>query len=122
MQKPMMATGPSYLELVDRGLGVLHHGVPVRVGDELARAGDLVGRVAALEALLGAIEQRRRDRRVAFLRQPIADVADVVVDAEDFLNDHDAAFGRSRRISAIGAQLMAVVCGQSEMFTQAYLL
>src|SRR5216684_7217038 len=40
------------LELVDRGLHVLEHRAPIRIGDELARIGNLVRRIAAFEILL----------------------------------------------------------------------
>ena len=108
MQKPMMATGPCLLELVDRGLRVVHHRAPVRIGDELARVGDLVRRIAAFEVLALTVEQCRRDRGIAFRGEPVADRADVVIDAEDFLDDYDAAFGGAGRIGAIGAQLKLV--------------
>ena len=93
MQKPMMPTGPSFLSVVDRGLHVAQHRAPIRIGDELARVGDLVGRVAAFEIRLLAVEHRRSERGVAFAGQPVADRADVMIDAEDFLNDDDAALG-----------------------------
>ena len=79
---------------------------------------DLRRRVAALEVLLRAIEQRRRHRGVAFVGEAVADRADVLVDAENFLNDDDAALRRARRIGAIGAELMAVGGGQCELLTQ----
>ena len=118
----MMATGPDAFELVDRRLGVAHHRAPIRIGDEFARIGDLVGRVAAFEILGLPVEQGRRHGGVAFAREPVADRADVMVDAEDFLNDHDAALGRARGIGAIGAQLELVGGREREMLTQGDLL
>ena len=82
---------------------VAQHRTPIGVGDEFARIGDLVRRIAAFEVLLLTVEQRRRYRRVAFAREPVADRADVVIDAEDFLNDHDAPLGGAGRIGTIGA-------------------
>src|SRR5262249_30753261 len=107
---------------VDRSLRVLEHRVPVRIGDELACVSDLVGREAAFEILLGAIEQGGRDRGVAFLRKPVTDSANVMIDAKYLLNDHDAALGRTRGIGAISAQVVAVAGGEREVLTQVFLL
>ena len=122
MQKPMMATGPTPLSFVDCRLSVAHHRTPIGIGDELARIGDLVRRVAALEVLRLPVEQRRRNRGIAFAGQPVADRANVMIDAEDFLNDHDAALGRARRVGAISAQLKLVGGREREMLTQVDLL
>src|SRR4051794_13048430 len=84
--------------------------------------GDLVRRIAALKPFLGTIEQRRRDRVVAFLGEPIADRADMMIDAKDFLNNDDAALGRAFGIGAIRSQLVLVVRGEGEMLTQVDLL
>jgi hypothetical protein len=84
--------------------------------------GDLVRRVAALEILSLPVEQGRRHGGVALAGQPIADRADVMIDAEDFLDDHDAALGGARRVGAIGAQLK-LVCGcEREVLAQGDLL
>src|SRR5262249_15862051 len=48
------------LELVDRRLRVALHRAPIGVGDEFARIGDLVRRIAGLEVLFLTVEQRRR--------------------------------------------------------------
>ena len=105
MQKPMMPTGPSFLSSLIAASVSLHHRVPIGLGDEVARVLDLVRRVAAFEILLRAVEQRRRHRGIAFAREPVADRADVMIDAENFLNDDDAALRRAGRIGAIGAEL-----------------
>src|SRR5262249_47390990 len=110
------------LAFVNRRLSVLEHRIPVRIGNELARVGDLIRRVAALEALLAAIEQGRRDRRVAFLGEPVTGGADVMIDAKNLLNDHDSALGRTGGIGAIGAQLVAVAGGEREVLAQVFLL
>ena len=96
------------LQLVDRGLHVAQHRAPVGIGDEFARIGDLVGRVAAFEIGLLAVEHRGRQRRIALAGQPVAHRADVMIDAEDFLNDDDAALGLAGRVGAIGAELEIV--------------
>src|SRR5262249_26600741 len=51
---------PFLLELVDRRLRVAQHRAPIGIGDEFARIGDLVRRIAGFEVLLLTIEQRRR--------------------------------------------------------------
>src|SRR5215510_3915574 len=109
------------LEFVNRRLSVLEHRIPIRTGNELARVGDLIRRVAALEALLAAIEQGRRDRGVAFLGEPVTDGANVMIDAKNLLNDHDSALGRTGGVGAIGAQLVAVAGGEREMLAQVFL-
>ena len=93
------------LELFDRGVGVAHHRVPVGLGDEGARLLDLGRRVAGLEILLRAVEQRRRHRGIAIAGEVVADLADVLVDAENLLDDDDAALRRAGRIGPIGAEL-----------------
>ena len=90
----MIADRPAFLEFVDRGLNVAQHRAPIRIGDEFARIGDLVGRVAGFEIRLLAVEHRRRQRRIAFAGETVADRADVMIDAENFLNDDDAALRR----------------------------
>ena len=69
---------------------------------------DLGGRVAAFEIGLDAVENRRRNRGIALRREPVAQVADVMVDAEYFLNDHDCALRLARRIGAVAAELEAI--------------
>ena len=113
-----MPTGPTDFSSSIAGLRVAHHRIPVWIGDELARIGDVVGRIAALEVLGLPVEQRGRDRRIAFLRELVGDGADVLVDAEDFLDDHHAALGRAGRVGAIGAQLELVGGREREMLTQ----
>ena len=102
-----MAAGP-LLRLVNRGLHVAQHRAPIRIGDELAGIGDFVRRISALEIRLLAIEQRRRNGRIAIGGEAIAHRPDVMIDAKDFLNDDDAALGRPARVGAIGAELEAV--------------
>jgi hypothetical protein len=51
--------------------------------------------------LLDAIEQRRRNGEVAVGRVSVADTPDVAVDAEDLLDDDEAATRRALRIGAI---------------------
>src|SRR5512139_54049 len=99
---------PILLQFVDGGLRVLEHRPPIRVGDVFARIGDLVRRIAAFEVLLLSVEQRRRNRGIAYAREPVADRPNVVIDAEDLLDDYDAAFGRAGRVGAIGTQLKLV--------------
>jgi hypothetical protein len=90
--------------------------------DELARLGDLVGRVAGLEVAHGAVEQGRRQRHVTRLRDTIADRADVVIHPEDLLNHHDAAPGLAARVGPIGAKLVAVGCNKCKWHSHRDLL
>src|SRR5262245_34718279 len=96
------------LERRDRRGGVAQHGVPVRVGDELARLLDLLGRIAGLEVAHLAVEQRRRHGDVAFGREAVAHAADVMIDAENFLDDHHPADGLAARFGAIGTKAVAI--------------
>ena len=59
-------------------------------------------------ATRAAIEQSRRDGRITVGRDTVADGADVMIDAEDFLNDDDAALGCATGFGAVGAELEAV--------------
>ena len=51
------------------------------------------------------LEDGRRDREIAFRREPVRDLADVRVDAKDFLDDHNAAARIAGRIGAPGPNL-----------------
>ena len=50
--------------------------------------------------------------------EPVADRADVVIDAENFLDDDHGALRRAGRIGAIGAELELVCGSQRELLTQ----
>ena len=63
--------------------------------------------VAELDALLDAVEQRRRADRIAGGGETVRHVAHVVVDAEDLLDDDDA-LGRAGRTGGIGGKREAV--------------
>ena len=80
--------------------------------------GDLVGRIAALEIAHEAVEHRRRHRHIAERRQPVADRADVVIDAENLLHHDQAALRRAFRIGAVGAERMLVGGGECELLAQ----
>ena len=89
-------------------MSVAQHGAPIRVGDEFARIRDFIGTIAAFEILLLTIEQGRRQRSITFAREPVANRPDVMIDAENFLDDHNAAFCRARWIGPVGTQLKFV--------------
>ena len=105
------------LHRVDGGLGVKQHRRPVGIGDELARHRDLFGRIAALEVGFDAIEDRRRDGDIAVAGDTVADRANVVIDAEDFLNHHHRRLGRACRVGAIAAQLKVIRSGQFDILS-----
>src|SRR5258705_2916544 len=102
---------------IDRGLGVTQHLGPVGICDELARVGYFIRRVAALEIRLDAVEDRRRNRDIAGACQPVADRADVVIDAKDFLDHDDGRLGRASGIGAIGAQFESVRSRQCDVLS-----
>ena len=93
MQKPITPTGPIDFHFVDAGLDVEQHFRPVDLGDVGARMRDLVGRIAGLEIAHEAVEQGGRHRDIAFRREPVADIADMAVDAEYLLPTTIAPFG-----------------------------
>ena len=92
--------------------------IPVEIAEIAARIRDLVRRVAAFEVAHETVEYRRRHRHVTKRGEPVADRADVMVDAENLLDDHHAALRLALRIGAIGAELMLVVGGECELFAQ----
>ena len=51
------------------------------------------------------VEKARRQRDVAVGRELVGDGSDVVIDAEDLLDDDDATLGGTRRNSKVGADL-----------------
>ena len=79
-----------------------------------ARSSISAGRIAAFEIGLIAVEDRRRDRDVTERGKAVADRADVMIDAENFLDDDHAALRRAGRIGAIGAELESVRSGECE--------
>ena len=54
------------------------------------------------------IEQSRCYGDVALAGETVAHRANVMIDAENFLNDDDAALGCPARLSAIGAEFEAI--------------
>jgi hypothetical protein len=99
-------------DVLDRRVSVAQHGVPIGLGDELAGVLDFRRGVAAFEIGLRAVEQGGRHSDVAIGGKTVANRADVLVDAEDFLDDDDATLRRALRIGAIGAELVAVGGGE----------
>ncbi len=79
---------------------------------------DFVGRIAGLEIAHEAVEQRRRHRDITLRREPVADIADMAVDAEYLLRDHHRALRLAGRVGAIGAERVAVAGGEREMLAQ----
>src|ERR1700733_7964799 len=108
--------------VVDRRLNVLHHRSPIGTSDELAGIGDFVGRVAAFEIRMLSVEDCGRNRRIALSGETVADRANVMVDAEYFLNDDDPALRGSARFGTISAQLEIVRGDKRKMLTQDYVL
>ena len=79
---------PVLAEPVLGGGRVAHEGVEVRIGDEFPGLLDLFLAVAGFEAGLGAVEEGGCQRHVAGVGEPVAHLADVLVHAEDLLDDN----------------------------------
>ena len=79
---------------------------------------DLVGRIAAFEVAHEAVEHGRRHRHKPKRGEPVANRADVMIDAENFLHHDQAALRRALRIGAIGTELMLVRGGEFKLLTQ----
>src|SRR6185503_11241176 len=75
-------------------------------------------RVAALEIAHEAVEHRRRHGRIAERGQPVAHRSDVMIDAENLLHHHHAAFDGALRVGAVSAELMLVAGGERELLAQ----
>ena len=86
-------------------------------GDEFPRIRDFIRRIAALKIRLGAIEDRRRDRDIAFGREAVAHRADMVIDAENFLDHHDGRLRLAGGVGAIGTEFETVRSRQFKVFS-----
>ena len=64
--------------------------------------------IGQFDAALGAVEDRRGERGVAGPGETIRDRLDVMIDAEDFLDDDDAALGPTGRRRLVGADRRSV--------------
>src|SRR3977135_3083886 len=80
--------------------------------------GGLVGRVAAFEIRLNAIEHRRRDREISQRGEAIAHRANVMIDAKNLLDHHQAALRLPLRLRAISTELETVRSGEVDFRTQ----
>src|SRR5262249_22804205 len=92
----------------DRRFDVLHRLVEAEFGHVLAAFGDGVGRVAQLHAGPDMVEEARRKGEIALLGELVGHRLDVMVDPEDFLDDHDTALGRAGREGEVGADFAAL--------------
>ena len=64
-----------------------------------------------MEIWLDAVEDRGRDRDVAFDREAVTDRADVMVDAKNFLDDDHRGFRQGGGIGTVAAELKFIRCG-----------
>ena len=85
------------------GLDVLYHLGVVQLHAVVTALGDVVRRVAELNAALDAIEEGGRDGQVAGGGETIRHVTHVVVDAKDLLYDDQAGLG-GRGSRGVGGQ------------------
>src|SRR5439155_3951483 len=104
-------------ERLDGRADVLDHVVDVDLAPDLASAVDVGGLVTALEAALGAVEDGRRQRDIAVLGETVGHVLDVVVDAEDLLDDHDPALGLAGGRRAVRVKRVIVLCRELDHLT-----
>ena len=65
-------------------------------------------RVTELSARTDAIEQRRRQDMIAARRESVADATDMRGDAEDLLQQNEAAARRQIRLRLVGGKAMPV--------------
>ncbi len=100
-QKPTIPTVPLFRDF-DRGGDVAQRLLEIDLADDGHAARPRLRVVADVEPLLDMLEDGRRDREIAFRRKPVRDLADVRVDAEDFLNNDKAAAGIADGIGAPG--------------------
>src|SRR5258708_3967429 len=71
--------------------------------------GNRLGIIAGLEATRLAVVERRRDRLVAVGREAVGQLADMSGDAEDLLDQHQAAPPRVQRPGVVGAESETVL-------------
>src|SRR5262249_5996244 len=104
------------LGFLDGGAHVLHGVVDGELAAHRAPALDVRLLITRLEAALDAVEQRGRDREVTLLGEAIGHALDVVIDAEDLLNDDQRAPRLARRRGLVGGELVSVFGGQIDHF------
>ena len=83
------------------------------------RFGAVVGK---FDIAFDAIEEGGSDGEKSVARVAVGDGADVLVDAEDFLDDDEAGDGRSGWTGDVGIELMAVGCGEFDCFAHGFLI
>ncbi len=99
-------------DVFDRSRDVEHRGVERDRHHQFDAAGSAGVVVVEFDPTLASIEQRRSDRPVPERRVPVDDRADVGVDPEDLLHDHDRR-GRSVRVHFVGVEFVSVAGGES---------
>src|SRR5262249_25617771 len=110
---------PLTLEGADGGADVLDHVHDVDLAADGAAAIDVLRGIAALEAVLGAIEDGGGQRHVPVGGEAVRHLLDVGVDAEDLLNDDDAGLWLAGGSGAIGAERMTILSLERDHLTHA---
>ena len=105
--------------MVGRGANVVEDPFVVELAAELARGREVGLVITKLDAGLDAIEQRGADSEIAVAGEHVDLAADVAIDAEDFLDDDQAALWRARRLGHIAVQLVPILGGQRYILTHA---
>src|SRR5712692_9474330 len=101
---------------------VLDHVVHVDLAADAAAELDVLRLVAGLEAALGAVEDGRGQRHVALRGEAVGHLLDVAVDAEDLLDDYEAALGGALGGRPVARELVAVFRCQRDHLAHTWIL
>ena len=80
----------------------------VALGLVFAADGHVFVGIVELDPPFEAVEDGRRDGKISFRRVTVGDVADMGVDAENFLDDDDGAFRITLGPGPVGGKFVAV--------------
>ena len=80
----------------------------VALGLVFAADDDVLVGIAEFDPPFEAVEEGRRDGQISLPRVAVGDVADMGVDAENFLNDDDGAFRITLGLGPVGGKFVAV--------------
>ena len=114
LDRILLAEPRGFCAGVERAVQVLGlHGVAELVGKSPDLAAETRAGDPGRDARLDPPEQVRGQGHETFARQPVADVAHDLVDAEDLLNGDDRRSAARRRQSQIAPHLCAVLFGST---------
>jgi hypothetical protein len=81
----------------------------------------VIARIAEFEARLDAVEESGRDREIALRGVEVGGLADVLVRAENLLQDDDGALRGAGGPGQIGADRLAVLAGKGDLLSHDFL-